>query len=693
MLRWIPYPFLRITLFLVAGILVTIHYGEAIPEYSALLFAALGLLVYIPAAITKRKFVINPGAIALPAVFACGCLLVIYRTASRYEGHISHFEAIISYKGVVTAAVEQRERTWKTIVEVRSAMRDGQWKPAHGKVLVYVYRDPQTSTPPVRYGDIVLFKGAPSRLQPPANPGEFDYRRYLEYQNIFSQHFVRLNDIRILGESTPSFILSYSLAVRAWANGIIHQHVRAPREQAVAAALVLGVTSEVDHDLLDAYSASGAMHVLAVSGLHISILYLIIATVLKPLSRTRKGAWIMACVSLVILWSYAFVTGLSPSVLRAVTMFTFIAVGNASSRATNIYNTLAASAFCLLIYDPFLITSVGFQLSYAAVAGIVCIHPWLYDRLEFDSWFLNEAWKITSVTLAAQAATFPLGLFYFHQFPTYFLFSNLLVIPISFAVLVLGLFLLAIAAVPYVNVATGWLLETSVKLLNGCVVIIDGLPFSVVSHVRISAVQAFLLTGIVIVALLLVQLKKFAYFRILCVLTVLFALCDWYYLASSNDEKMIIYNVRGHSALDICADGMAYFFADSVLGADPRKQRLHIEPHRILMDADDVADAASLPISRKLEGGTLIAWRHLVILIITGNRFNPRTTPPVDVVVIANNAVRDVDKLTHLYAGAVFVFDSSNTFAYAKRMVARVEAARAHSVLHDGPFELTIDHP
>ena len=174
-------------------------------------------------------------------------------------------------------------------------------------------------------------------------------------------------------------------------------------------------------------------------------------------------------------------------------MFSFVALAIPAGRRTNIYNTLAASAFFILWYDPFLIMSVGFQLSYIAVLGIVYMQPALYNLWEPTNRLWDEVWKITCVSIAAQLATLPLGLLYFHQFPNYFLLSNLFVIPGSFVVLILGILILVVNVISPIASFLGMLLEWTIKALNVIVFTIEDFPFSLIENVYITTFQCWVL--------------------------------------------------------------------------------------------------------------------------------------------------------------------------------------------------------
>src|SRR6478609_9382442 len=192
-------------------------------------------------------------------------------------------------------------------------------------------------------------------------------------------------------------------------------------------------------------------------------------------------------------------------------MFSFVALARPFGQRTNIYNTLAASVFLLLIYNPHLIMSVGFQLSYLAVLGIVYLQRPLYNLWSPESWFWNKVWETTCISIAAQLATFSLSLLYFHQFPVYFLLANLFVIPVSFVVLILGIALLLASPVVVIASGIGWALELSIKFLNLGVFVFEDLPFSLINGVYITTLQCWMLMGFVLSWILFFEFKKLGF--------------------------------------------------------------------------------------------------------------------------------------------------------------------------------------
>jgi competence protein ComEC len=695
MIRWLPYTFVRTVFFFIAGILLGIYAPDVLNKTYTIILLGVFCLIYILTFLLRGylKFGVSVfGFIAFPIVFLAGYVHVLTQTESKESSHFMHEpQAISQYRVVVTAYAEQKEKSWKVSGEITDIKTD-QWKKINGQVLLYFPR--KDFSKPFNYGDVLLVHASPQSIPPPSNPGEFDYRRFLTFRNIYHQNFVRRGDVIFVEHNAPNILKDYAIQARLWADSVLHQYVSGEQEQAIASALVLGVTDGLDNELLNAYAATGAMHVLAVSGLHISIIYLIILWIFKPVSKTKSGKVIVAIVSLFILWAYAFITGLSPSVLRAVTMFTFIAVARATGRNTNIYNTLAASCFCLLLFDPYLIMSVGFQLSYLAVIGIVYLQPMMYELVEARTWLVDQIWTITCVSIAAQIATFALGLLYFHQFPNYFLLSNLLVIPISFGVLVIGLALLAASFIPVAAISLGFLLTWCIKLMNLSVIMVEWFPYSLIEGIYISTFQCWMLMIAITGIILMIQYKKFSYLVVAAFSTFVFVCAQWIHFNESRYvDKLTVYKVPGHSAIDLMSRGQSYFIADSALRNMEDKIRFHIRPNRLQSGVNRISDSINFSCTRIIPGAKLISWCGKTIIHITGNNFTLQHPIGVDIVIISNDAVQNADLLKLMKGSGSIIFDSSNSFRYSRTMFKKASAMnlKAYAVLEQGAFEFVIN--
>jgi competence protein ComEC len=690
MLRWIPYTFVRTVLFFIGGILMGMYWPGAVPEGLAQGFVAGGIVLYFLLVVFKGRHLVNPGWVGLPLIFLFGYLHLLQQTASRHANNLINYHSSISgYKAVVTGFAEEKRASWKmeaSVLQIRSA----EWLPVEGKMVLYFPR--KTDRPPFGYGDVLLVKGAPELTEGPANPGEFDYREYLALRNIYHQHFVREGGALKIGYDPNSSVMAIALEARTWCGAILKRYVHGQREQAIASALVLGVTDGLDNELLNAYASTGTMHILAVSGLHISILYFILLWMLSPLQKLPGGKWVVPIAGILVMWMYAFITGLPPSVLRAVTMFSFLAVARLWARNANVFNTLAVSAFCLLLFDPFLIRSVGFQLSYLAVLGIVYLYPRILVLCEPSSWIMTEVWKMTAVSIAAQAATFSLGLLYFHQFPNLFLLSNLLVVPLSSVVLIMGIAVLGVSFVPVVATFIGFCLGMLIRFLNYIVFALESVPFSLTENIYINAVQCLLLLLFLLAVLALLHYRKFRYAVAASFFIVLYAGVQWWHFSTDVDvTKIVVYKVPGHRAMDLIEGGRSFFLCDPALREDRMAIRYHITPNRMVSGVRKVSEDS--PASISLKGCSLLAWRGQTILYISDHNFEAPSVS-VDLVIIGNNAVPHPEDVLKSVSFRKAVLDSSNSFAFATRFLKAAQGYHVDvfSVLHQGAFVSTIEN-
>lgn len=688
MFFWTPYTFVRLVFFLIAGILLGIYQPDFLPQHFTLpmLLGFVVLYFFLHWKLTSDIKPIGTGLVGLLVIFIVGYVNTMFNTDSRRPDHLNHVrESVEKYTVIVSGYAEQKEKSWKVEGIIQQYHNGVEWKNAYARVLLYLSR--QDFEKPFSYGDRLVINGSPQALQGPANPGEFNYKRFLTFRKIYHQHFLRNGQVHYVENSPPSIIVAYSFHVRSWAENILSKHIAGEQERAVSAALILGVKDGLDNDLVQAYASSGAMHVLAVSGLHVGIIYLILSFVLKPLHKWRYGKWMLAVISIFVLWSYAFVTGLSPSVLRAVTMFSVIALSGPLNYRTNIYNTLAVAAFILLVWEPYLIMSVGFQLSFLAVMGIVYIQPKLYWLWQPSNFFFDKVWQITCVSIAAQLATCSLGLLYFHQFPVYFLFSNLFVIPGAFISLLLGILLLGVSLVEPAAFVVGKVLEFILWLLNYLVFSVEQLPYSLINNIYITTFQSWLLMGILISALLLFQYRKFPFALMLFFSGLTFGMVQWYhYREEVNHEKFVVYRVAGQSAMEWIARGQSFFMADSVLVNDRERMRFHIRPNRLISGVHQV-HTHEIPFMRPHDGARLFAWNNHVILQVTAENFFFPDGMEVDYIVLSGNSIRDIGKLTQLTCKQLII-DSSNSIYTATKIMNQAHELNlpVYSVLHQGAF-------
>lgn len=644
---WSKFPFLRITISFMLGIVASVF----IPEYQITvlgLFAFLFMLMIILNRIKHRYF--------LTANWLYGLLLILLSVCAGYirlfneretakENHLVHLDNIEAYRAIVISQPAQRGKFYKCIIDLQDA-KNGRWQHTIGQVNLYV----RTSQKPFEYGDEVLIIGNPQLVQGPINPGEFNYKRYLGFLNIYHQQFADSSEVHILSHNKANRFISASIQTRAYFSNVIDDHIKGEKEQAISNALLLGNKDSLDSDIKNTYAASGAMHVLAVSGLHVGIIYLIILLIIKHTLRDRKKEWMVAIIAIPLLWGYAFITGLSPSVLRAVTLFSILALGKAWGRKAEMINMLAVSAFILLLYDPFLLMQVGFQLSYVAVMGIIYVYP-LIRRIWLPSariWIF--IWDITAISIAAQIATFPLSILYFHRFAPYFLVSNLLVIPAATIIVWLGVLLFSVSwiSVPL----AGWVgnaLEKLIWLVNYVLSGIYHLPGSDWNNLYLDVPQTWTLYLIIagLILFVLYRNKEWAIFTNLGMI-VLSVLIGFRWVQNNQSKQIVVYRIPNYFAVDFIQSGVVYSVMDSSLMHNKDNIHFRINPQRLSKGAVLVKRQDMLA-WKQLPYGKAIVWNGFSILISEGKL--PEKELPFHLVLDAksnklNNAlIIDLDSL------------------------------------------------
>lgn len=312
---------------------------------------------------------------------------------------------------------------------------------ASGKLLLNLTLD--SVAKPLKIDDELLSLTNPEAIRPPLNPHQFDYQDYLQKQGV--KHQIRTNYRSIIVKQGSKTLFGMASNFREHIISKLKSRNFGHQELGVIQALILGKRDDISEATYNDYKNAGAVHILAVSGLHVGIILFLLEFLLSPLERLPKGKTIKLIFVVLLLWSYAFVAGLSPSIVRAVTMFSFVAYSLYLNRPTNSFNIIALSMLFILLVKPLFLFQVGFQMSYAAVFAIVWVYPQLQKFWFPDNIVVRKAWQLLSVSVAAQLGVLPISLFYFHQFPALFFVSNLLVIPFLGLILGLGIVVILLA--------------------------------------------------------------------------------------------------------------------------------------------------------------------------------------------------------------------------------------------------------
>lgn len=316
---------------------------------------------------------------------------------------------------------------------------------------------------PIDLSQLYALRCKPERIQNEVYPGAFDQERYYELQQISHRVYIDQSDIKVLGtvKNTGLGFASSLFHIKTKLSKLF-SNALSPRAAAIARALIIGERDGIDQELRSYFLATGAMHILAVSGMHIGLLILALLKVLALFSRwvSRKQALLLV---VLIVWYYAILTGLSASVLRSVFMFSVLLLSQLSGRQISNLNALFFSAFCLLLYDPLYLFDLGFQLSYLAMLGIYLYYELIKNWMVFKWRFVQQLWDGTALGLAATLTTLPLSLYHFHLYPNYAQIANLCLMSLSSFILILGMFFPLLQALPFVDHLSAFILETCIQ--------------------------------------------------------------------------------------------------------------------------------------------------------------------------------------------------------------------------------------
>ncbi len=515
----------------------------------------------------------------------------------------------------------------------------------------------------LNFGDQLLIPAKYNTVDPPFNPAEFNYKQYLAHQNIYYQSFLYPHQYAVIKSNNGNHIIAYALRLRQALVQKLKANMHDTTAIAVASTLILGYKADLSEDVLQAYSKTGTVHVLSVSGAHVAILYLLLNFVLSFLDGRKHGKLIKAILIIAAINYYALLSGFSAAVCRAAIMLSLIIIGKTNSRYINTLNILAISAFGLLLYNPLLITDVGFQLSYLAVGGLVVFQPIVYKLIAVKNKWLDRLWSLCSISIAAQVITFPLSAFYFHQFPVYFLISNLVITLPVLVIMYCGLLYLALPQIPILSKALAYILEQSILLTNKVLTAIENSPVASISKIWLTTAEYLLLYVIIICLFYFLFDKRKALITIaLCCLLLLCISWSYKTISLFNTNSITYLNLKKHPAIVFKKGTEAIVLTD--LPVYDKNYRYSIQPY---LDSCEVKNAAIYNIDQDVntpflrKHNNLIKFMDKTLLVCSGAI---KSTSPekikLDHIYITGNLKLDMAAINANFDCNLWLIDGSN---------------------------------
>lgn len=531
-------------------------------------------------------------------------------------------------------------------------------KPVHGKLLIALKLD---SLKPIKlnYGDELMVSALTSPVESPYNPAEFDFKAWLATKNIFHQTFINQKNIFPLGTNKGNPILKYAIEVRQKQVNIYRKLIHNNEAFAVASTLVLGYRSDLNKETLAAYSKTGTIHALSVSGMHVGIIYIFLNFLLFFLDKNKPLKILKTVIICFLVWYYALLTGLSPSVLRSAIMLSVYIIAKTFNKNTNSYNIVAFTAFCLLCYQPFLIWDVGFQLSFLAVLGLIYLQPKIYRWLYIKNKWLDKLWSSVALSLAAQIATFPLSIYYFHQFPLYFIFSNLFILlPLTF-MMYLGITILLLR-LDFLAPTFEWI----IKFTNSGLKWIADLPFSGISAIWLDKWQLLLLSIALITFIIGIANYKKQLVFISVIAFIAFQIVSLFHkIEQAQQQKIIFYSLRKNYAAAFVQSNEAVLVTD-LLPSD-KNYEFFVMPSLAQMQITNVhfvkweQDTAIKSFVKKKHQ---LLFHNYKILLVDQNFNYKKIThlPKFEAVWLHQNPKKDITELRSEVVFNTLLLDASN---------------------------------
>jgi len=663
------YPFVRLLVPFIAGILIAEYYAIENPSLWYLVFAvSLSTLIIIYKWIIAYSLRWMFGAMVSLLMMVSGILTVHLQNPLSNSNHFAHQDpakatAILAR---VSETPQEREKTFRFVIELLQQKDSSKWEPISGKVLTYISR--KNEKVPPQYGDIILIFSQPVSVSAPLNPGQFDFQKHLKRKGVLHQVFLKDEDWQQTGKQSANFLYQTAYFLRDKLLNVLSNNGISGDEFHVASAILLGYDDQLPAYLRTGYTSAGAMHVLCVSGMHVGIIFLIFSYLLKPLGKRKWGNKAKVVLLLVLIWFYALITGLSPSVQRASVMISFMLFAQLFKRKGFALNSLAASALGILLFQPTVLFNIGFQLSYSAVAGILFLQKPIYNLIYVKFRFLDFFWEATTVAIAAQMATTPFVLYYFNQFPTYFLLSNLFLTPLSFAIIVSGMILLILSFLPILPILIGWLVSGLVYVMNYLILWTESLPGSVVGGIYITAFDA----GILIIALLiLTKISETGYKPALIPLLTLALILSVSVTIRSTEahiqQSIAIYGISRATGIGFFDGKQLVMIADSTLIHDVATQDFHLKKHWIKSGisgttawVDTKADYQGVALKKasqfiNFNGFSLMLWNKR----LRNFKENQDARPVFDAVLISGNIPEQLSEILSFCTPKILITDAS----------------------------------
>ena len=473
-----------------------------------------------------------------------------FYNAKNHNNHYTHYieQTTQRFIGIVDDLPVVTEKFIKLSVQLNAIESSNTWHVTTGNIVVYLKRD---TTIKLAIGSSIFLNSKFGYVNEPKNPHEFNYQEFLERKNIYNTVYAKPEQISVLKDFKQSFsLMQFGAKIKSRVVSILRDCGLSQQAFSICTALLVGYDDEIDKDIMQSFSHSGTLHILSVSGMHTGLLYALIISVFLFFDKYDKYKKSKCLTIILFLLLFVIITGFSPSVLRAALMLSLVSIGSAFYKQGNSYNTLLVSAFVLLLYNPYLIEDASFLLSYFAVFGIMYLYPILHRLFIFDNKIGQWFWNLILMSVAATVFTLPISLYFFHQFPIWFAFSNLIIIPISIFLMATAVILIVCYKIAFLKVFLVFLINGSTAIMLWIAQLTDNSSYGFIDFISFTKTDGLFCSLFVMVFFVFIYTKTFKHVLILGL--VLIAWLAESIVVNFNQLKqneLVVFNVKNKPAV------------------------------------------------------------------------------------------------------------------------------------------------
>lgn len=677
-MKVLQFPLIKVTICFVLGIFFS-HVTK--PSYNIILFILLSsfLLLTVGYFFVLKRQKINAyfGVFTILTSFLIGAFTLVSNNQTSHPNHYKHqtLDSENNYpcEIIISEKLKNTSNNDRYVAKVISINKDK----SYGKIILNIRKD-STSTN-IELGSHLKVNGTFYKNRNPFNPNQFDYGKYLENQQIYAQIYADASDI-LIGDNVEKGLNYYASKLR---NKIIYNLEKNnfnKDELSVVIALILGQQQDISKDVVRDYQYAGAVHVLSVSGLHVGFILLFVTFLLKPISNSKKGLTLKLIIVLVSLWAFGILAGLAPSVVRSVTMFSFVAIGMFLRRSINIYHTLLVSALLILLFEPSFLFDIGFQLSYIALFFIVWFQPLLASLWTPKNKIANYFWEIITVSFAAQIGAFPISVYYFHQFPGLFFLTNLIILPFLSFILALGVVVMLLAAFDVVWFPMMKLLEWSIWLLNKIIAWVASFEDFILKDISLNSYV--MLSWYLVIFAIIIWFKKPNFNKLaLSLITIITLQSALFYANYSNQNvnEFIVFTKKKNTLItERKGNEVTLFATDSILNTTD---------DNLVLKSYLVANYCEIKEKRELSN--LYYFKNKKIFLMDSTACYSKEIKP-DILIITQSPKLNLERLFQSWKPKQVVVDASNFKSYVKiwESTCRKEKIPFHDTSEKGFYRL-----